>query len=122
MSPINLTRRNITRNLEIRYNRISLNTRRMPELNLPAKLTLYNIHMVYPHLLRNYADCPDENCEFISYDGSTLVFNVTRFSSYSAEDRGRHLAPYILVFSFSIIAVFMLVVILKIAKKGDGLE
>jgi len=119
ISPRDLQRINISKFLMIAHNNVSMISSHLPMLNRPATISLYNIEMVYPNLLRNEMDCPDFACSFISYEGGTLIFNVTRFSSYSAEDTARPYFPWFLVFSFAAIAVFVLSVSIKIMKTGS---
>ena len=119
ISPVDFVRLNISKYLGIVHNNISLAIRYLPTLNRPAQLTFYNISMVYPDLIRNGEYCPAENCAFVSYEGSTLVYNVSRFSSYHAVDRAAPYIPSFLIFSFTALAAFTLLISIVLLKKGD---
>ncbi|MBN2111463.1 FG-GAP repeat protein [Candidatus Woesearchaeota archaeon] len=94
LSPVNLQRLNLTQDINISQNNISVDTAQIPMLNVPAQISIYNLNMTYPNVLVNYTDCAEEQCEFVSFDGGTLIFNVQNFSVYSAEE----LAPDVSAF------------------------
>jgi len=70
--------------VNISFNRIEINSSALPELNKSARLTLYNLVFTDPRILRDEEVCSD--CVEESYEGGTLIFNVTGFSVYSAEE------------------------------------
>ncbi|MBN2095503.1 MAG: hypothetical protein JW727_05625, partial [Candidatus Aenigmarchaeota archaeon] len=62
---------------------IYVNSTEEPRLNKKANVTLYNLpYLKTPSVLKDGSVCSD--CEFISYIGNSLKFNVTGFSNYSA--------------------------------------
>lgn len=119
LSPVNLTRLNLSEDIQIEFNNISINIERLPQLSRKARLTLYNLKMLYPNVLRNSFDCPDEQCSFISYDDSdgTLVFEVESFSSYSAQDLGKRYVSPFLAFSLSVLSFFIIMILLDITER-----
>lgn len=92
--PINITDHNSTNrgvidfdsNVVISLNKISVNTTVLPNLKKAAKLSLRNLAFNNPRILRNGAVCPDNICIKESFNNSELIFNVTEFSNYSAEE------------------------------------
>ena len=118
LSPLGLERLNLTEDINITHNYISINTERLPMLSRPARLYIYNLGMIYPNVLRNYLDCHEDQCEFVSYNDGTLVFDVASFSSYSAKDAGKTYVQPFLVFSFSILFFFIIMILLEITKGG----
>ncbi|MBR9706044.1 VCBS repeat-containing protein [Candidatus Pacearchaeota archaeon] len=79
---LNSTFVNISEHVNISFNRISLNSSVLPELNEPATLSLYNLTYTNPRVLKDGAVCSD--CVEVSYGSGNFVFNVTSFSVYSA--------------------------------------
>ncbi|MFC1800790.1 hypothetical protein ACFLYT_01910, partial [Nanoarchaeota archaeon] len=77
---------NLNNPIEIGYASISLNPAIYPTLNTPANLTMRNLQFGYPKLLKDGAACTD--CTILSWDTNTgeLIFNVTSFSTYTAEE------------------------------------
>ncbi len=71
---------------EIRSNYIALNSSSTPFLNKSAKLSLYGLTFSNPRLLKEGSICPDTICKKISYNNGILIFNVTGFTYYSAEE------------------------------------
>ena len=67
-------------------NLININTTALPNLNKSATLYLYGLTFSDPRILRDGELCPDTICTEINYSGGTLVFNVTQFTNYSAEE------------------------------------
>ncbi len=76
-----------------------INTTALPNLNKSARITFYNLSIVYPRIMRKSNSgimewCPSSVCKIISYPSNpsqcrtygncTLVFNVTSFSGYWA--------------------------------------
>ena len=72
--------------VEISLNKISIDTAIFPNLKKPAKLYLRNLAFKNPRILKDGAVCPETICIKESYTNSELIFNVTEFSTYSAEE------------------------------------
>ena len=70
----------------ISFNRIFINTTELLQLNKSATLSLYNLNFTNPRILRDGLLCPSEICTKVSYTGGVLIFNVTSFLAYSAEE------------------------------------
>ncbi len=72
----------------ISNNFIEINSSGVPNLNKSATLYLYGLTFSNPIILRDGVLCPPGICTKISYSLITgiLVFNVTQFTSYSAEE------------------------------------
>ncbi len=73
-------------NTNISENRTELNSAALPNFNKSATLYLYNLTFSEPRILRDGEVCPDTICTEIDYSGGTLIFNVTQFTIYSAEE------------------------------------
>ncbi|MDB4303961.1 hypothetical protein N9934_04160, partial [Desulfosarcina sp.] len=79
----------LSQDIKIENNNITIASSTSPGLNISAELTLYNIAMSDPKIIRDGVDCTSATtpkCEEISYGSNTLVFNVTGFTSYWAEE------------------------------------
>ena len=74
-------------------NRIELNSTALPNFNKTATLSLYNLSFSDPRILRDGVVCPTSICTEISYSGGTLIFNVTGFTIYSAEETPVEVPP-----------------------------
>lgn len=89
---INLTRDvvsnylNLNNNINLSFNKIEINTSKLTSLEKPATLYLYDLTFSNPRILKNGEICPSTTCKQQSYSGGTLIFNVTNFSIYSAEE------------------------------------
>ncbi|MBR9699462.1 hypothetical protein GOV09_03345 [Candidatus Woesearchaeota archaeon] len=72
--------------VEISYASISVDTERYPSLNAPANLTMENLAMMSPLILRDGVRCL--TCQILSWDTGTgrLHFSVPGFSTYTAVD------------------------------------
>jgi len=70
----------------ISSNRIEINSTALPNFNKSATLYIYNLTFSNPRILRDGSICPDTICTEIDYTGGTLIFNVTQFTTYSAEE------------------------------------
>jgi hypothetical protein len=77
---------NLDKNVDIANNRIEVNTTRLPSLQKNATLYLYGLTFTDPRLLADGELCNASICQIISYTGGTLVFNVTQFFVFSAEE------------------------------------
>lgn len=73
-------------NVNISFNRIELNSTALPNFNSSATLTLSGLSFVSPRILRDGVACPTSICTQLSYSGGVLMFNVSRFSTYSVEE------------------------------------
>ncbi len=78
----------IDSNLTISKGLVYLDSTNVPELNKPATITLYNITVAKPKIMRDGVVC--DKCIIISYINNTLVFTVPGFSTYEVIDE---LAP-----------------------------
>ncbi|MCX6749734.1 MAG: hypothetical protein NTW17_03270 [Candidatus Pacearchaeota archaeon] len=70
----------------ISYNRIEINSTVLPNFNKSATLYLDSLTFTNPRILRDGSVCPSAICVKQSYVGDLLIFNVTQFSVYSAEE------------------------------------
>lgn len=77
---------NLDSNTEISQNSINLNSEEIPNFNVPSTIWIYNLGYTNPRILRNGEVCPSNICIKEFYSGGTLKFNVTQFTTYSAEE------------------------------------
>lgn len=77
---------NIDSNVNISNNRIYLNSTALSNMNKSATLYLYGLTFTNPRILRDGTICPTDICTKINYSSGILIFNVTEFSIYSAEE------------------------------------
>ena len=72
--------------VEISNNFISVNSAMYPNLNAPANITMRNLNLGHPVILKDGVECSD--CEILSWNTDTdeLIFNVSSFSEYTAEE------------------------------------
>ncbi|MBU2612125.1 MAG: hypothetical protein KKB62_00200 [Nanoarchaeota archaeon] len=77
---------NISKNVIISSNHLEINTTALPNFNKSATLYLYNLSFSNPRILMNGEICPPSICTKVSYSSGTLVFEVTHFTIYSAEE------------------------------------
>ena len=77
---------NISKNVNISYNSISVNTTALPNFDKSATLYIYNLTFTNPRILIDGEVCPSAICIEDSYENGTLKFNVTHFTTYSAEE------------------------------------
>ncbi|MFH0869140.1 MAG: hypothetical protein V1839_02855 [archaeon] len=77
------------------YNRIVLDSIALPNFNRTATLWLYNLPFTEARILRNGVECPSLICTKESYSSGILVFNVTSFTNYSAEESAVPVPPVI---------------------------
>lgn len=73
-------------NTNISFNEIKLNSTALPNFNKSTTIWLYNLNFSNPRILRENQVCPSQICVIESYSGGTLKFNVTGFTTYSAEE------------------------------------
>jgi uncharacterized repeat protein (TIGR02543 family) len=81
--------------LKIEAGKITLNSSALPELNVPATLTLYNITVTTPKILKDGSQCSFEVCTGVSYNTTnhTLTFTVPSFSTYEVTEGAPPVAP-----------------------------
>ncbi len=76
----------IDRYINITSNRIEIDSRYLGNFNKSATLTLYNLTLNDPVITMDGFTCPSTICVKESYSGGVLVFNVSHFTAYSAEE------------------------------------
>gem|GEM_PF-4242119 len=78
----------INSNIFILDNYIDIDSTDLPNFNKSATITIYNLTYSNPRILRDNAACPSTICSGKSYnsDTGTLIFMVTQFSKYSADE------------------------------------
>jgi len=80
--------------LNVSSNLAFLNSTNLSFLNLSAEITLENLIFTEPLLQvdfeddGSFVDCNTPQCQNLSYNGSTFVFNVSGFTTYKAADLG----------------------------------
>lgn len=87
--PLNLSLgKNYANYINISTKRIELDSIGAPELNYPAKLTMYNVTEKNPRILKNSAVCGYTECPLVYYNSSngTFVFIVKGFSVYTVDE------------------------------------
>ncbi|MCK5624259.1 hypothetical protein KAI04_00265 [Candidatus Pacearchaeota archaeon] len=72
--------------INISSNLIEIDSTVLPNFNKSATLYLYNLTFITPRILKDGVICPSTICTQQSYSGGTLIFNVTGFTTYSAEE------------------------------------
>ncbi len=74
--------------INISSKRIYVNSTALPNFNKSATLSLYDLTFTNPRILRDGSVCSSSICTGSTYNSGTgtLVFNVTGFSVYSAEE------------------------------------
>ncbi|MCF7866739.1 DUF2341 domain-containing protein [Candidatus Woesearchaeota archaeon] len=70
--------------IQIQNNKITINTNSFPQLNKSATLTLYDLNLQNPIILRDGIACDD--CTINTYASNNLEFAVPHFTSYSATE------------------------------------
>ncbi len=70
----------IDSNLIFNQNKVTLDSTKLPELNKDAVITLYNVKVKNPKILKDSKSCT--TCTLNSYSNGTVVFTVTGFSTY----------------------------------------
>ena len=73
-------------NTGISSNSIILNSTALPNFNKSATLYLYGLTLTDPRILRDGSACSSTICTEINYSGGILVFNVTSFTNYIADE------------------------------------
>lgn len=83
----------IDSNVNISFNKIKINLTELPNFNKSATISLYNLTFSNPRILKDGEVCPASVCTILNYVGGILVFNVTQFGAYSAEETPEALLP-----------------------------
>jgi|GEM_PF-2196660 len=78
---MNLEDKNLDEYVEISYMGVEINTEKIPELNKSAVITLYNVTIEDPVILRDGVYCHE--CRVVRYSNGTFVFSVPHFTRYS---------------------------------------
>jgi hypothetical protein len=82
--------------LNIAAGKVSLDSDRVPALkNRPALITLYNITVDEPVILRDGVRC--STCTLVSYSNNTLIFMVPGFSEYTVIENPPVVPPVVAV-------------------------
>ena len=77
---------NLTAYVNLSFNRIYIDTANLPNLNKSATLYLFSLSFTNPRILMNNETCPPTVCTKLSYSNNLLIFNVTHFSEFKAEE------------------------------------
>jgi len=72
--------------INISSNKIALDSNALGILNRSATLYLYNLNLTKPQVIIDDIVCPAEICKNISFNNGTFIFNVTHFTSFSANE------------------------------------
>ncbi len=84
-SPFSLIRSDdqldIDSNLDIASNTINLNSQSLPELNKNSTVTIYNVNVARPRIMKDGQVCT--SCTIISHQNNTVTFTVPGFSIYT---------------------------------------
>ena len=70
----------------ISNNSIEINSTALPNFNKSATLYFYNLNFTNPRVLRDGSPCSSSICTKINYSFGNFLFNVTHFTTYSAEE------------------------------------
>ncbi len=92
--------------INLSTNRIEINTTTLTGLQKSATIYIYNLNFTDPVILKNGVACPAADCIKISYTNSTLIFNVTHFTVYSAAENPTVPAPVLQVSGGAMIVNF----------------
>ncbi|MBI4451763.1 right-handed parallel beta-helix repeat-containing protein, partial [Candidatus Woesearchaeota archaeon] len=78
--------------INVSFNRTVVNTSRYPTINGSATIILKGISVAVPSILirelddQPFSACPASTCTIRDYTGSTIIFDVTRFTSYAVAE------------------------------------
>lgn len=79
-------------NLSITQNKAFLNSSLLPFLNVSSQITLHNVSSAVPYVDFNddgiFEVCNPPQCIVQNFNGSTIIFNVSSFTSYSTSSSG----------------------------------
>jgi len=73
----------ISSNVKILHNYMSINSSNMESLNKSAIIYMYNINFNNPIVVKNGIICPNTVCEMLSHINKTIIFRVDSFSYYT---------------------------------------
>lgn len=82
---LNLVGKNLDKYVKIANMSITIKTGIIPELNISAVITFYNVTIEDPVIAMDGTYCSD--CKVISYENRTFVFSVPHFTTYSLFSR-----------------------------------
>ena len=80
------SRLNLDSHIKLSKQRVEINTTGLPELNKKARITMYNVDVANPRILRDGFPCT--TCTITSFNrtSKTLTFTVNGFSVYSVDE------------------------------------
>ena len=78
---LDLVGKDLNKYVEIGDANITVESKKIPELNKSAVITFYNVTIRDPVMLKDEIYCPD--CKIISYVNKTFSFSVPHFTTYS---------------------------------------
>ncbi|MCK5449541.1 hypothetical protein KAI32_01625 [Candidatus Pacearchaeota archaeon] len=81
-------------NTNISSNYIYINSIELPNLNIPATISFYNLTFSDPRILIGGEVCSSVICEIVNYSEGVLTFNIQQFSgAYSVEETPEDVTP-----------------------------
>ncbi len=84
---LNISREiNISKYVNISFNRIEIDSVNLLEFNKSAILEISNLTFTNPRILFNGITCPASICTKNSYSSGLLSFNITHFTTFSTEE------------------------------------
>ena len=85
LQPVSGSGNNLTDDIQIKDNSVTLKTSLNPGLNVPAQITLYGIGdrgFLNPVIKRNLVNCPSNVCTALTpLNAQNVIFNVTGFAN-----------------------------------------
>ncbi len=85
---LNLTGTNLDEAIEIKYNFIEVDVEEVPELNVSATLTIYNVPYSNPIVYMDGSPCPADVCTNIIFDTENITFDVPHFTNFTTGHPG----------------------------------
>ncbi len=85
---LNLTGTNLDEAIEIKYNFIEVDVEEVPELNVSATLTIYNVPYDNPVVYMDGSPCPADICTNIIFDTENITFDVPHFTNFTTGPLG----------------------------------
>ncbi|MBI1935239.1 LamG domain-containing protein, partial [Candidatus Woesearchaeota archaeon] len=84
LNPINVTGADLNKNVNISENRAGIIAESLHRtLNSSANVSIYNIYVVTPKILKDGVECVAPECVILSYARNNVTFNVSSFSNFS---------------------------------------
>ncbi|RLE38902.1 hypothetical protein DRJ17_02615 [Candidatus Woesearchaeota archaeon] len=90
---INISREDLNGKVDISDNYVFVNSSALhSSFNSSARITIYGLNYESAKIQidrdddGNFEDCPAPECSIVSYDGSTLIFDVQHFTAYRAAE------------------------------------